>query len=160
MAGEEGGKMSVEVEVKAPAKKIWEALRDFIHIYPQAFPGDYESVQVLEGDGVAVGSVRLIHYGQAGSESVRVSKERIVEVDPGNKTFVYNVIGGDLLKYYKTFKAHVTVVPKEKEEEGSSLVKWGCVYEKAHDEIPDPSAIMDFALKNFKDLEEYLAKQP
>ena len=158
MAGEVGGKLSVEVELKANANKIWEALRDFIYIYPKAFPHDYKSVQVLEGDGIAVGSVRLINYGEGGSELVKVSKERIVEVDPPNKTFVYNIIGGDLLKYYKSFKAHVTVVPKEKEEEGS-LVQWACVYEKAHDEIPDPSPIMDFAEKNFKELDEYLAKQ-
>ncbi|CAH9126503.1 unnamed protein product [Cuscuta epithymum] len=149
------GKLSVEVEVKAHADKMWEALRDFIFIYPKAFPNDYESVEVLEGDGIVVGSVRLINYGE-GSPIVKVSKERIEVVDPSNRTFAYSIIGGDLLEYYKSFKAHVTVVPKE---EGGSLLQWSCLYEKASHEIPDPSAIQTFAEKNFKELDEYLAKQ-
>lgn len=91
-----------------------------------------------------------------GSPIVKVSKEKIEVVDPKNNTFAYNVIGGDLLKFYKRFKAHVTVVPKEGE---GSLVKWSCEFEKASEEIPDPSLIKEFAEKNFKELDEYLGKQ-
>lgn len=58
------GKLVVEVEVKANADKFWEALRDFIFIYREAFPNDYKSVEVLEGDGIVEGSVRLITYGE------------------------------------------------------------------------------------------------
>lgn len=58
------GKLNVEVEVKSNADKVWEALRDFIFIFPKAFPNDYKSVEVLEGDGIVVGSVRLITYGE------------------------------------------------------------------------------------------------
>lgn len=58
------GKLFVEVEVKANADKFWEALRDFICIFPKAFPNDYKSVEVLEGDGIVEGSVRLITYGE------------------------------------------------------------------------------------------------
>ncbi|EXB82638.1 MLP-like protein 423 [Morus notabilis] len=148
------GKLNVEVEVKSNADKVWEALRDFIFIFPKAFPNDYKSVEVLEGDGIVVGSVRLITYGE-GSPIVKVSKEKIEVVDPQNKTFSYNIIDGDLLKYYKSFKAHVTVVPKEE----GSLVKWSCEYEKASEEIPDPSLIKEFAEKNFKELDDYLAKE-
>lgn len=90
-----------------------------------------------------------------GSPIVKVSKEKIEVVDAPNKTFSYNIIDGDLLKYYKSFKAHVTVVPKEE----GSLVKWSCEYEKANEEIPDPSLIKEFAEKNFKELDDYLGKQ-
>ena len=58
------GTLHVDVEVKSHADKIWEGLRDFIYIYPKAFPNDYESVEVLEGDGIVVGSVRHIKYGE------------------------------------------------------------------------------------------------
>ncbi|PON31667.1 Bet v I type allergen [Parasponia andersonii] len=148
------GKLHVEVEVKSHADKIWESLRDFIYIYPKAFPNDYKSVEVLEGDGIEPGSVRFITYGE-GSPIVKVSKERIEVVDPPNKTFSYGVIDGDLLKYYKSFKAHVTVISKEE----GSLVKWSCEFEKASDDIPDPSVIKDFAAKNFKELDDYISKQ-
>lgn len=90
-----------------------------------------------------------------GSPIVKVSKEKIEVVDPPNKIFCYSVIEGDLLKYYKSFKAHVTVVPKGE----GSLVKWHCEFEKASEDIPDPSAIKDFAVKNFKELDDYIGKQ-
>ncbi|KAF4355474.1 hypothetical protein F8388_015228 [Cannabis sativa] len=68
------GKLHVEVEVKSHADKVWESLRDFIYIYPKAFPHDYKSVEVLEGDGIKPGSVRFITYGE-GSPLVKVSKK-------------------------------------------------------------------------------------
>ncbi|KAF4395479.1 hypothetical protein CsatB_022144 [Cannabis sativa] len=145
------GKLHVEVEVKSHADKVWESLRDFIYIYPKAFPHDYKSVEVLEGDGIKPGSVRFITYGE-GSPLVKVSKERIEVVDVPNKIFCYNVIEGDLLKYYKSFKANVQVVPKEE----GSVLKWSCEFEKATDETPDPDAIKDFAIKNFKELDDYI----
>ena len=86
---------------------------------------------------------------------MKVSREKIEVVDPATKTFSYSIIDGDLLKYYKSFKGHVTVVPKEE----GSLVKWGCEFEKTCEEIPDPDAIKDFAIKNFKELDEYFLKQ-
>ena len=83
---------------------------------------------------------------------MKTSKERIEVVDVPNKIFCYNVIEGDLLKYYKSFKASVQVIPKEE----GSLLKWHCEYEKNSNEIPDPSAIKDFAVKNFKELDDYI----
>lgn len=58
------GTLSVEVHAKSPAVKMWEGLRDFIHNYSEAFGNDYETVNVLEGDGVVAGSVRHIKYGE------------------------------------------------------------------------------------------------
>ncbi|KAL5552946.1 hypothetical protein UlMin_040347 [Ulmus minor] len=154
MASSNSGKLEVEVDVKSHPDKVWDALKNFIFIYPKALPHDYKSVEVLEGDGIAVGSVRLITYGD-GSPIVKVSKEKIEHIDAQNKTFTYNVIDGDLLKYYKSFKAHVTVVPKG----DGTLVKWSCDYEKDSDEIPIPNEVKDFAVKNFIELDEYIRKE-
>lgn len=56
------GKLEVEVEVKSPAENFWKTIRDSTEIFPKAFSHDYKSIEVLEGDGKATGSVRLITY--------------------------------------------------------------------------------------------------
>lgn len=89
-----------------------------------------------------------------GSPLVKVSYEKIGEVNEANKFVTYSVIDGDLLKFYKNFKGTITVVPKGE----GSLVKWNCVFEKASPEVPDPHAIKDFAIKNFVELDEYICK--
>jgi hypothetical protein len=58
------GKLEVEVEVKAHADKFWASIRDSPTILPKAFPNDYKSIEILEGDGKSVGTVRLITYGE------------------------------------------------------------------------------------------------
>ncbi|XP_022151242.1 MLP-like protein 423 [Momordica charantia] len=144
------GKLELETDVKSSADKFWNNMRESTIIFPKAFPHDYKSIEVLEGDGKAVGSVRLITYAE-GSELAKESKEKIEAVDEEKKTVSYSVIEGDLLKYYKSFKGHISVSPKG---EGSS-VKWSCEYEKASEEIPDPHIIKDFVVKNFRELDDY-----
>lgn len=58
------GTLNVEVDVKSVAPKFWNSMRDSTIIFPKAFPHDYKSIEVLEGDGKAVGSVRLITYSE------------------------------------------------------------------------------------------------
>lgn len=56
------GKLEVEVEVKAPADKFWETMRDSNTLFPKVFPDLYKSIEVLEGDGKSVGSIRLVTF--------------------------------------------------------------------------------------------------
>lgn len=58
------GKIEVEVEVKSPAGKVFDAIRDSTEIFPKAFANQYKSIEVLEGDGKSVGSIRLIKYAE------------------------------------------------------------------------------------------------
>lgn len=59
-----GGKLDVEIEVKSPADKFWGAIRDSTSLFPKAFSHDYKSIEVLEGDGKAPGSIRRITYAE------------------------------------------------------------------------------------------------
>ncbi|XP_059447859.1 MLP-like protein 423 [Corylus avellana] len=145
------GNLEVEVEVKSHSDKFWPTIRDSPIILPKAFPNDYKSIEILEGDGKSVGTIRLITYGE-GSPLVKVSKEKIEAFDEGKKTLSYSVIEGDLLAYYKVFKCHITVTPKG----AGSLAKWSCEFQKASEEIPDPHIIKDFVVKNFKELDDYV----
>ena len=58
------GKLEVDIELKSSADKFWQTIRDSTTIFPEAFPNDYISIVILEGDGKAAGSVRHITYGE------------------------------------------------------------------------------------------------
>ncbi|CAA2971120.1 MLP 423 [Olea europaea subsp. europaea] len=146
-------RLEVDVEVKCDVKKFWNSIRDSSTLFPKAFPDQYESIQVLEGDGKSVGSVRLVKFAP-GMSMISTSKEKIEVVDEEKKSVSYSVIDGDLLKYYKNFKAHLVVTPKG----GGSLVKWSCEFDKASEEVPNPDLMKDFAVKNFQDLDAFLLK--
>ncbi|XAR65032.1 hypothetical protein NMG60_11008979 [Bertholletia excelsa] len=145
------GKLEVDVELKSPAEKIWDSIMNYANVFPKALPHQYKTIQVVEGDGKTIGSVQLVHYTEA-SPVVATSKEKIEAVDAAKKTLSYSVVDGDLLKYYKSFKATVVVVSKG----NGSLVKWCCEFAKAGEDIPDPNLIRDFAVKSFQDLDAYL----
>ncbi|KAE8698895.1 hypothetical protein F3Y22_tig00110597pilonHSYRG01037 [Hibiscus syriacus] len=82
----------------------------------------------------------------------KVSKEKIESVDEAEKIYVYSIFEGDLMKYYMSFIAKIVAVPKGE----SSLIKWSCQFEKVSEEIPDPSIIKEFVVKNFVEIDDYL----
>ncbi|XP_076922958.1 MLP-like protein 423 [Bidens hawaiensis] len=147
------GKLDVEVKVKSAADKFWESIMDSANIFPKVCSDLYKSVDVVEGNGRSVGSVRMVYFAE-GSPVVKSAKEKIEELDEAKKKVAYSVIDGDMLQYYNNFKASLEVIP---EGEGS-LVKWLCEFEKASHEVPNPDLIRDFAAKNFKEIDEYLLK--
>ncbi|XP_027360707.1 MLP-like protein 423 [Abrus precatorius] len=148
------GRLEVDIELKSNPDKYWKTLRDSTTIFPKAFSHDYKSIEILEGDGKCPGSVRRITYAE-GSPLVKVSIEKIEAADDTKMTVTYSVIEGDLLKYYKKFKGHITVTPNG----DGCEVKWAAEYEKANLEIPDPTVIKDFAVKNFLEVDEYVQAQ-
>ncbi|XP_057528812.1 MLP-like protein 423 [Amaranthus tricolor] len=148
------GKLEVDVEVKSNPDKFWSSIRESDKVFPKAFPELYKSIDILEGDGKAVGSVRLVNFAE-GFPFVTKSKEKVEAVDEENKTVSYSVLEGEVLNFYKSFKAHLTIKPKEE----GSLVKWSCEFEKSTENAPDPETVFkDFAVKTFHDLDAYLLK--
>ncbi|KAF8390368.1 hypothetical protein HHK36_024893 [Tetracentron sinense] len=147
------GKLEMEVEVKSSADKFWEAISDSATLFPKIFPEQYKSIEIVEGDGKSVGSIRLVKYAE-GIPVITVSKEKIEVADAASKSTTYSVIDGDLANFYKNFKASLQIVPKG----DGSLVKWSVEFEKASEEVPDPNLIQEFAVKTFNDLDAYLLK--
>ncbi|XP_004509856.1 MLP-like protein 423 [Cicer arietinum] len=145
------GKLEVEIEVKSNADKFWSIIKDSASIFPKAFPNDYKSIEILEGDGNTVGSVRLVTFGE-GSPFVKINKEKIDDIDDSKRTLTYSVIDGDLLKYFKQLKSHLSVTPKG----DGSLVKWSSEYEKDSQEVPEPEIIKEFAVNTFLKVDEYI----
>ncbi|XP_062112470.1 MLP-like protein 423 [Humulus lupulus] len=148
------GKLHAEIECKSNADKIWPSIRDFVNVYLEAFPpGTYKNVEILEGDGTHPGSVRRLTYGE-GAPVVTLT-EKIEIIDDEKRIYGFSIMEGDLLKYYKSFKARVQVFPKGE----GSLLKWSCDYEKLSDDVPEPTLVKDFAVTGFKHLDEYSSKQ-
>jgi hypothetical protein len=58
------GKLEVDIELKSNADKYWQTIRDSTTIFPKAFPHDYKSIEILEGDGKAAGSIRHFTYAE------------------------------------------------------------------------------------------------
>ncbi|KAL2903186.1 hypothetical protein RDABS01_019528 [Bienertia sinuspersici] len=148
------GKLEVDVEVKCSPDKFWSSIRESDKLFPKAFPELYKSIDIIEGDGRAVGSVRHFIFTDE-LPLIKESKEKIDAVDEEKRFVAYSVIEGGVLNFYKFFKAQLQVEPKGE----GSLVKWSCEFEKAKDDAPNPEVIFkDFAVKTFKDVEEHLLK--
>ncbi|XP_038694523.1 MLP-like protein 423 isoform X1 [Tripterygium wilfordii] len=147
------GVLEVEIDIKSHADKFWKDIRNSTTLFPKYFPDQYKTIEILEGDGKAAGSVRLFTYAE-GSPLVKISKEKIDTVDEANKKVSYSVIEGDLLKYYKSFKGKIEVSPKG----DGCLVKWTCEYEKVSDDVEVPHIIKDFVVKNFTEVDDLIQK--
>ncbi|KAF9597262.1 hypothetical protein IFM89_016403 [Coptis chinensis] len=145
------GVLEFDVEVKSPADKFWRGLEDSATIFPKIFPERIKSVEIVEGDGLKPGSIRILKYVE-GTPGITFAKEKMELLDDENKTLVYSVIDGEITHLYKSFKVHLHVVPKEE----GSVVKWGLEYEKASEEVPEPDHIKQTATKAFNCLDAYL----
>ncbi|TKY58605.1 defense response [Spatholobus suberectus] len=143
------GKLEAEIEVKSSADKFWGAIKDSAEIFPKV-SNDYKSIEILEGDGKAAGSVRQVTLGEG--SLVKIVKEKIDFVYDENRTLVYRVIDGDLLNYFKHLKGQLSVTPKG----DGSLVKWSYEYEKVSQDIPDPDIVKEFVLKTLQKVDDYI----
>ncbi|KAL3631047.1 hypothetical protein CASFOL_024031 [Castilleja foliolosa] len=150
-------KVEVEVEMKSKSDKVWASIRDSTDVFPKALSHQYKSIDVLEGDGKSAGSIRLVTYQPGLSDITKPAKEKVEKVDEANKSLSYSVIEGDVLEYYKNFKASLSVSPKG---DHGSVVKWWCNFDKASDQVPNPDLIRDFAINNFKELDAYILANP
>ncbi|KAF3340119.1 MLP-like protein 423 [Carex littledalei] len=144
-------KSEVDVEVNSAPEKFWEAIRGSTDLFPKVFPEQYKSIDILEGDGKSVGSVRLVNYA-LGTPLVTFAKEKVEAVEEENKLVSYSVIDGEILNLYKNFKATLSITPKGE----GSLIKWTLQYDKASNEVPEPEAIKEAAVKTFNGLDAYL----
>ena len=145
--------VSLELELKVPAKKLWEGIRESVTLFPKILPSLFKSIEIVEGDGSSVGTVRYIKYGD-GMAGMTFGKEKIVAVDEGNMCVTVSLIEGELLGFYKVFKPTLKVLPGG--DANSCLVKWTVEYEPASAEVPPPDMVKESAVKTFKALEGYL----
>ncbi|XP_026459169.1 major latex protein 146-like [Papaver somniferum] len=122
-------KLELEVaEVKCSANNFYGLFKNNINKLVEHFPENYQSVEVIEGDGASVGSARLWKY----------ELERTTAVNDESKSIAWNFYGGAMMDHYNSFGfTLVSVTPKG---EGCCSVKWSVEFEKANENVPTPNA--------------------
>lgn len=79
---------------------------------------------------------------------VHTCQESIEAIDEENKTIKLNLFGGDVNKYYKTFKLIIEVIDKN---DGAAAVKWTI-------DIEPPHGYMKLYDKCTKEVDAYVLK--
>ncbi|KAF9609574.1 hypothetical protein IFM89_017213 [Coptis chinensis] len=146
-------RLAFDMEAQSSADKLWGGIKETTTLFPKIFPEQIKSIEVLEGDGFSVGTIRLLKYAE-GTPMTTFVKEKIEFVDIPNKTIVCRLVDGEITSLYKNIKAKIQVVPKG----SGSLVKWSAELEKLSNDVPDPIMIQDYAAKFISGLDAYLLK--
>ncbi|OIW10551.1 hypothetical protein TanjilG_15923 [Lupinus angustifolius] len=147
------GKLEGGFEAKSSADKFWGALRNWYTFFPEAFPSVYKAVEVVEGDGKAVGSVFRVSISED-SPFAKSIREKIEAVDDVKRTLILDVAGidGNVFHIYKKYVLHVSVTPKG----DGSVVKVAVEYENPTVKDPEPTEFIDVEVQGFQDLDAYL----
>ncbi|XP_059649547.1 MLP-like protein 423 [Cornus florida] len=145
-------KLELQTEIKSSPDRLFDIYKNKTYLMPKISPDQFRSIEVLEGDGKSVGSVRLWTYVMG---SQVTAKDKIDAVDDENKSITFNIIGGEITKYFKSFKATL--------EAGTSvlntnLIKWSLEYEKANEDVPTPNSHLDFLVNGSRVVDAYLLK--
>lgn len=77
-------------------------------------------------------------FGLDGVEMI--SKELVEAVDEKNKSIVYNLLEGELMKLYKTLRFTFQIISKNEAE----FVKTTIEYEKLSEDVPFPDKLKEF----------------
>ncbi|KAK9091618.1 hypothetical protein Sjap_024795 [Stephania japonica] len=148
--------IDVESEIRCPADKMYDLLKNQLTQLPVIFPEIYKNAQVLEGDGKSLGSIRrwtyVIHHT---SDEILVVDEKLTEVDDEKRALTLSVVGGDLLKTHKRFDVRVVVKPKG----SGSVVKWHIIFEKVDENDPHPDPYLEIFDNIHKKFEQHFHKE-
>ncbi|GFY96382.1 hypothetical protein Acr_11g0006880 [Actinidia rufa] len=140
-----------QIEIKSSPAWFFDIYKNKTYLMPKISPDNIQSIQVLEGDGRSVGSVRMWTYILG---SPVMAKDKIDAVDEENRSITFDLIGGEVTNYYKSFKATLQATSKD----GTNLAKWTLEYEKANEHVPTPHSHIDFLATLGREIDSYLLK--
>lgn len=144
-------KLELQIEIKSSPERVFDVYKNKTSLMPKISPDKLQSIQVLEGDGKSVGSIRLWTYVMG---TPVAAKDKIDAIDMGNKTITFELIGGEVTNYFKSFKATL----KATAQGDINMVKWTLEYEKASEDVPTPHSHLDFLISCSRDVDAYLIK--
>lgn len=85
-----------------------------------------------------------------------IAKDKIVAVEEERKVIAFELIDGEVTKYFNNFKATLEVMRTG--EAGKNMVKWRLEYEKASEEVPCPNSHLEFLVNMSREIDAYLVK--
>ncbi|KAG2708399.1 hypothetical protein I3843_05G173400 [Carya illinoinensis] len=152
MSSSLSGKLSIEIEVKSPARAFFEANGKRLYEIPKLCPTCIPKVELVEGKWEEVGAVVNWHLVLGGNTVI--FKALFESIDDDKLSVTFNVIGGLLVESYKSFKFIFQAIPKKE----GCLVLWTYEYEKLNSDIPDPKELLQFAAVFTREIDDTLMK--
>ncbi|RZC92811.1 hypothetical protein C5167_028065 [Papaver somniferum] len=153
-------KLEVEYKAKCPAEKLYTMLTRDAPKLPNYASQTINKCQVLPGDGeVRLGSIFVWDYVQGDKPSAVITKVKITAVDHKNMSLTYTVFEGHLTDDYPSFANILAITPTQRNGNNNFLVKWSVEYEKANEDIPDPTYFMKMLEDFTKELNTNLLKE-
>ncbi|KAK6931022.1 Bet v I/Major latex protein [Dillenia turbinata] len=147
------GKAELELQIKCSADEFFGVFKSKAHRIPSACSQRVKSIEVHEGDWETEGSVKHWNFVVDGNDET--AKEKI-QVDEENKTVIFEIVEGDMLKLYKSYKVYLQIIPSPTGQGGK--VKWTAEYEKANEDVPSPNKYLEFGAHLTTNLDAYLLK--
>ncbi|KAL8035004.1 hypothetical protein ABFX02_12G068600 [Erythranthe guttata] len=143
------GKLVSQIKIKLDGDVFHELVRERPHHISDMSPVNVQNCDLQEGQWGTVGSVIYWNYTHDGEK--RVAKNIIHTIDEEKKLVTFEIVEGDMMKLYKTFKlsVHVDTIGED------NLVTWTAEYEKLSEDIPDPHTFMELCLKCTNDIEAH-----
>eukprot|EP00249_Psilotum_nudum_P036001 c6129_g1_i1 orf=213-683(+) len=150
--------ISANIELQVLPSKLWEILTACDDFLAKLIPDVFASIEYIEGDG-NVGTVRLIKFGPAAdAHSITFVKEKLEIRDDATKTLTYSVIEGEILNFFKSYKATVTIA--EGADPSSCTVDWTLEYELLNADGAFQELAKAGTVRIFKSIEAYLLASP
>ncbi|KAI3973371.1 hypothetical protein MKW92_022439 [Papaver armeniacum] len=152
--------LEVECKARSCAEKFYVILIRDVHTLPKYVPQLIHSCQVFPGDSeVRVGTVLVSEYVQGDKPSTLMAKEKITAVDHKNMSVTSTILEGDLKNDYTSIGYTLTITPTQRDGNYNCLVKWSVCYEKANEDVPDPTYFMKFLEDLTNELDTNLLKE-
>ncbi|KAF9683492.1 hypothetical protein SADUNF_Sadunf04G0019200 [Salix dunnii] len=150
-----------EYSSAAQADTLWKAaFLDGHKLLPKILPGIISSIEILEGDGAAVGTVRKTNFTDA-NKDCKFVKDRVEVMDPENHTVKYCILDGGVLGVkVKSYSVGFCVTSTK---EGGCLVKIEIVYESNGESLlpeEDANDLKQGILSMLKAVDAYLVANP
>ncbi|KAI3904201.1 hypothetical protein MKX01_030694 [Papaver californicum] len=153
-------KLDVEYKAKCSAEKLYAMLTRDAPRIPKYAPQTIHDVQVLPGDGeVRLGSLFVWDYVLDDKPSTVMTKVKITAVDHNSMSLTYTVFEGHLTDDYTSFANILAITPTDRNGNNNCLVKWSVQYEKANEDVPDPTSFMKMLVDFTKELDTNLDKE-
>ncbi|KAI5558417.1 hypothetical protein POPTR_017G051100v4 [Populus trichocarpa] len=145
-------RMEVAVETSVPAEKFHDIFStSTITQLSSMSPAKVQAIHLLKGEWEKPGCTISWNFYIDGAPTAAKVME---DIDNTKLSTTFNVIEGDLMGAYKSFKAIVQATPKGH----GSVVRWTMIYEKLSENIPAPTAFVDFAVDLTKDINAHMTQ--
>ncbi|RZC90293.1 hypothetical protein C5167_031005 [Papaver somniferum] len=154
-------KFEVEFKVKCSAEKFYSMMTRDVLKLPRYAPQNIHNVQVVSGEGeLRLGSVSVWDYVLDNKPFGVRTRAKITAMDHQNMSLTFTVVDGYLSDDYTSFSNTLTITtPTQRDGNYNCLVKWSVQFQKANDNVPDPTYYMKMQEDLTKELDANLLKE-